>query len=65
MPHDILGHYHKFFTLENGKKLMLKISTICLILQEFLQRFISMGLKWETHGFDYLLHISLQEAMII
>ena len=49
----------------NGKKLMLKISTICLILQEFLQRFISMGLKWETHGFDYLLHLSLQEAMII
>ena len=44
---------------------MLKISTICLILQEFLQRFISMGLKWETHGFDYLLHLSLQEAMII
>ena len=60
-----LGHSHKLFTLENGKKLMLKISTICWILQEFLQRFIPIGLKWESYGFDYLLKVSLQEAMII
>ena len=54
---------------------MPNISTICWIFEELnydicwifeeLNYFIFIVLKWETHGFDCFLQVSLQEPMIM
>lgn len=46
---------------------MPNISTICWIFEElnYDNVFIFIVLKWETHGFDCFLQVSLQEPMII
>ena len=45
-------------------RLIPNVSTICWILQELSYNvFISVVLKWETPGFEYLLQVSLQQAM--